>query len=1086
MFCYNHLHGNTISSVDSRCNLSESVIAHNCTNRTYAVFPSHDELLEYIGSVPRSERTFHEVIIGAAPQKLKLDLDMSRETVGSMATDYYNGFMKKARNEPLLKLLEEVKTSEPRLDVVARNVVSIITEAAIKCISLLFGENIDLSNFAICSSTNSHKWSFHIIIDGWYVPSNLHAQVFMNNLRDFIPEALHKAIDWGVNKSVQNLRLIGCHKYAADESEWREKVMIKTHTYQGAEATLVTFVEDSEPFNVKTLEQDVLKLTVHDDTIEIADEVTEEVVELMSDIATLNGCRFRDRRGKYFNYDRYEAAYCDHCTRDHHNDNTMIVTAQTNEEGTALDVYYKCRHNTESRAIYIGSVNLPTDHLAPPTADAVDAADEEEVEESWHTRQLKEHIKAIANGARLTSKLDTISSCNRYCEPELRPFELKETLCVDAAMKMGKTKNLLRYIDEHFSGEKRIMFLSFRITFTSKIVEQFVDFISYRDVEGVLNHKKLIVQLESLHRIDMATIKPLDLLILDECESIIEQLESGNHKSLNKSFAVFEWLLRESKHIICLDANIGDRTEAILRRMRPSHPIFLHHNTYCNATSDKYNVTADKNKWLGILEHKLRSGEKVSIPCNSKEVAKSLHNDICRKFPGLEVMLYTSETSQREKNEHFADVDTYWSLYDVIIYTPTVTAGVSFERVHFNSVFGYFTHASCPAETCIQMLGRVRAVISKNYYLMFDYHPDALPTSSEEIVDILHKNREMLFAHDTDASLLTFSYDKDCNIVYHNTNYVHLWAENRRIANLSRNDFARRMMYLLAKYGSRFSLITDDGFVEEVGEEHADYDYAADHITEKIAVRAQMCEVIAAATDIDEDEAYDIKEAVSNNADVPRARIHQLEKYELRRVYKFDGLIDDEFVNTYRPSQVQRKYKNICAIMRHETDIAAINYMRDYDRNNHSSVVTHTDNSLQPADVQRSYYATLHRIAGGMLEILGFKDGLRSTVPVDADVAREAMLDKTDDVIRNAVIYCNACNIRRPYVDRVRRYGRSEKTAQILMGAIRSILLHMYGYEIKKARYIDNALTLVPCDLFVYDDNNNNTKPRVTIYAAEE
>src|SRR5581483_4166964 len=137
-----------------------------------------------------------------------------------------------------------------------------------------------------------------------------------------------------------------------------------------------------------------------------------------------------------------------------------------------------------------------------------------------------------------------------YAEPALRPFELAPTLCVRARMKMGKTKALTEHLARHFISDINritIRIVSFRQTFSANIKEKFPNFTLYSDVKGDLVDDRLIVQVESLHRLKIS--EQPTLLILDECESIFEQFDSGLLKRFNMSWAVFQWLLKYSKYV---------------------------------------------------------------------------------------------------------------------------------------------------------------------------------------------------------------------------------------------------------------------------------------------------------------------------------------------------------------------------------------------------------------------------------------------------------------------------------------------------------------------------------------------------------
>ena len=67
-------------------------------------------------------------------------------------------------------------------------------------------------------------------------------------------------------------------------------------------------------------------------------------------------------------------------------------------------------------------------------------------------------------------------------------------------------------------------------------------------------------------------------------------------------------------------------------------------------------------------------------------------------YTGADLKFYnTSNTDNVEvlksmkdiKKEHFKDVEKYWEDCDLLIYTSTLTAGVSFEKVHFDINISY-------------------------------------------------------------------------------------------------------------------------------------------------------------------------------------------------------------------------------------------------------------------------------------------------------------------------------------------------------------------------------------------------------------
>jgi hypothetical protein len=1080
---FKQLRGVTANSVESMHqldSLGDKVIVHDCSDRSYMVFDSHDDMTDFIRDTKECNRTFHEVIMGGAPQKLKMDIDMTREFLISHTS---TGEIAEEVSE-LMDVLSVIATDEPKLDVLAKHAFGVIISAMYNAVISSYGVELQPADFVICNSTGKsdpsspNKWSIHIIIDQYFVPNHRYAQAFYEEVKIYLPAEYYAAVDWNVNKSVQNFRIAGCHKSGST----RTKVMLQ-NGHQLVDSSYITYIEGLEQFNVCGV---VLAPNAADAAeMAITDDETEKVIELAEDIAATHGSYFRDRNGPFFNYTRTHATYCGHCDRTHDNDNTLSVTVR--KDGNSLVVYYRCRHATDMKAEYIGTIDCAPEEVTEEEAkEAITAETQQQQEEpedsslSWHEKRIVQHITDVKEGKLNKTMFDRLpaSSAHRYESPTLRPFEMKPTLCVDAAMKMGKTKMLMNWIKDGFHPtEDQVIFMSFRQTFTADIKDRFPGFISYQDVEGPLTQKRLIVQAESLHRIDMSlssSIAPKGLII-DESEAVFEQWGSGNHKSFNKGFAVFEWLLKNAEYVICMDANISDRTFNILKKLRPDFPIFLHHNTYKNAVEDTYYLTTDQEKWLGLLYSKLEVGERVAIPINSKIEANTIYRQIITKFPNLAVKLYSADTLKSEKMEHFSDVNTYWAEYDVIIYTPTVSAGVSFEIPYYNSIFAYFTDKSCSVETCIQMMGRIRSVSTRNYYIMLDYMPKSLPCTAPEIARLLHENREVLFSNNIDDSYLTYSYDKDKKIIYHNGPYFHLWVENKRSENLSRSDFAKRLIYLLSRYGSKFEVITMEVYKDATGNELTG-DHSAQYATSKVNVKAEYCAAVAEAPDITEEEALNIKEENSAGRDVPLDVIRSYDKYMLRRAYRHNGNIDADFVNTYDNARLKKTYRNLREVFSYPDIASALEGIK---RDDHTHYVVSMENTeTQSSNVNIMYSYQCHKIALDFMDMIGFKDGLRHEDYVDGHAITETIVEKWRDIFDNTTMYARHNQLQRPKLSAIINARGTDRLPEVLSKMMIRVIEHRYDVKIKKVKNANNMLMLEHSKYFTFDPRDRS-KPYI-------
>jgi hypothetical protein len=561
-------------------------------------------------------------------------------------------------------------------------------------------------------------------------------------------------------------------------------------------------------------------------------------------------------------------------------------------------------------------------------------------------------------------------------------------------MKMGKTKALRQYIDKYFSGtlaQPIIRFLSFRQTFSNNIKEKFPDFMLYSDTTGLLAHDKLIIQIESLHRLDIipGTERP-DLLILDECESIFEQLSSGLMKT-SDCFSKFQYLLKFSKHVVLMDAGISDRTYNILAAIRgdrcassdssdgsdDGQTLIYHRNEYKNSAEDTYFITANKMKWLGVLHFMVDSGFKIAVPISSLAEAKTIAHCLARKHPKKRIQIYSSETNNSEKREHFSDINKYWSKYDVLIYTPTVSAGVSFELEHFDMIFGYFTDMSCPIETCVQMIGRVRNLADKELYIYLEAAGGNMPTSIETIKQYVYTKRENMFQDYNDLGIHT-EYTIKGELIYHESEYFQVWLENMRMRNLSRNHFIKRFLNCVRGSGAKCVHLSDAMYEEitgsavlmngvinqdltKISEQHAD---------SRVAITDAYCEAVAASEELTPEMLEDIRDIMDRQADLTEDQRYAYEKYKLRMDYRFDGPITEEFVKTYMAPHKRRNYKNLVRINMCDSNEKSLQLIQQEEAETHYELMRSV--ATQQHDLLRRYVFDQHRFAFSLVRLCGW------------------------------------------------------------------------------------------------------------------
>jgi len=124
---------------------------------------------------------------------------------------------------------------------------------------------------------------------------------------------------------------------------------------------------------------------------------------------------------------------------------------------------------------------------------------------------------------------------------------------------------LIQFIKVHHLDDKSIVIVSFRKTFTNHLLNELrragLNSGSYEELDGPISltvNKILIIQAESLRRIQH--LVKIDLLIMDEMESILGQWNAAHFKYARDCWDRLTDLASTSTRIIGMDAYLGKRS----------------------------------------------------------------------------------------------------------------------------------------------------------------------------------------------------------------------------------------------------------------------------------------------------------------------------------------------------------------------------------------------------------------------------------------------------------------------------------------------------------------------------------------------
>jgi len=407
--------------------------------------------------------------------------------------------------------------------------------------------------------------------------------------------------------------------------------------------------------------------------------------------------------------------------------------------------------------------------------------------------------------------------CVVYSEPRCRPFvwpmvwteQDKSTLFVRSPLGSGKSTQMRAMIDK-LDATDRVVILSFRVSFTLELQSTLQVFQRYDTIstDEMRHAQRLIVQIDSLHRLGGSKLPTYDVLLVDESESIFKQLLSTEmkHDVRAPNTAILTALLNNTPRALFLDGNMSSRTIELALRYRDASGAAAQMNTY-KARAD---TTMRYSFSRPVVDHELKkdldAGHKVFIASSSKKSVKRLADWIKQAYPTKRVEVITSEAEQKRKVEFGLNYKTIIPTLDVLIVSPTITAGISFDDpTYFHRRYGYYDadHSKINHLTAVHQQYRVRDVASNDSIICFGgaapvpYKVAHLPT------DVTGLRAALLDRQITKKieRQLAFEFDDGGNKLYKEDLHFHSYLRKERLDTIARNNFAGNYLLLEKQAG---------------------------------------------------------------------------------------------------------------------------------------------------------------------------------------------------------------------------------------------------------------------------------------------
>lgn len=291
-------------------------------------------------------------------------------------------------------------------------------------------------------------------------------------------------------------------------------------------------------------------------------------------------------------------------------------------------------------------------------------------------------------------------------------------IVIMAAMGKGKTNFIGRYLTLY--PDKSILYISTRRSFADFITgEEYknIGFVNYQTLKGkqtaeIIKNKKIVCSLESLQ--DIKEIEKFDIIILDESETILNQLDSPTMNGLTiPNFNLLCLYINNSEKVFVADAFIMNRTINFTNNFTGEKALIINdkHNTSRTATEVHEDLILD------VLIKSIKKGENNFCCFGSqsklrKFMYKILEMGILKRD---EIIYYTSSSDDNKKKKSLSNINGEWVKYRLVLTTPTITVGCSFTEVYFHNTF-IIGYPSCNVRDLLQTHMRARYLINNIVY----------------------------------------------------------------------------------------------------------------------------------------------------------------------------------------------------------------------------------------------------------------------------------------------------------------------------------------------------------------------------------
>ena len=307
-----------------------------------------------------------------------------------------------------------------------------------------------------------------------------------------------------------------------------------------------------------------------------------------------------------------------------------------------------------------------------------------------------------------------------------------KSLSIKSACGTGKTLFLKNVTTKYCKayGLERILYLSYRKSLSINVTNSLQGFTSYLDVTAKeLNScNKVICSPDSIRKVEN---RKFDMIIIDEVESFLNHFSATLPSMKQYKYSFYDILIdlcNNAKKVILLDNDIGIRSEKFVSHYKgngleqvgtsvPTEVVSVV-NTYVPVKYE-FMCLSDECMFKNKIDTDLKSGKKVVFCSMLKRECDNIYEHYKTKYNCVSYTRDTEDSIKKQLNK----CEDVWDKLDLLIYSPTIEAGVDFSKLHFDKLYVY-CYAAKSQEYCsvsqrslYQMIRRVRYIADNKVYM---------------------------------------------------------------------------------------------------------------------------------------------------------------------------------------------------------------------------------------------------------------------------------------------------------------------------------------------------------------------------------